>query len=77
MTLTKEQNKIIVDALALRKKSFSVSQKIGAQFAIALSDGWKRNGIDGIRAACFELSELVKDTPGAWDVYSKAWRLGY
>lgn len=70
--VTRQQDAFLAQAVELRRKAFAVGLDVGAQFAVAMADGWRRHGVAGVRAACWDLAEMLADVPASWDVYARA-----
>ena len=70
--LTTAQGAFLSKVLALRTKAFAFRTEIGADFARVVKRNWKDSGCEGLRTACWILSEEVKDVEGAWDIHVAA-----
>jgi hypothetical protein len=66
---------LIVDIQRLRNAVIGRYYNIGIWFARKVARRWKENRYEGIRAACWGLSQILKDVPGSYDLYAKARRL--
>lgn len=71
-TQNANETSTIARAIALRGPAQALGLDIGNTYALALSRGWKRHGVAGVRAACWDLAQLVAETPGGWGVYVAA-----
>lgn len=66
------QSQLLGKFTTLRAAAFGLGGTIGADFAREASREWKSRGFGGLASACFNLSQAVKDTAGAYNVYEKA-----
>lgn len=64
-------NKIAL-AGQIRRALWGRAPELAEGFALDLSQGWKERGIEGVRAACWSVSQDLAEVPGAWDLYVKA-----
>lgn len=79
-TLDAYDTETLAMANALRGPAQGLGVEIGNEYVLTLSRCWKRYGIEGVRAACWSLMQLVSDVPGSWDIWVAAravtWRTG-
>lgn len=67
----------IAMANLLRGPAQGLGRDIGNAFTIALSDGWKQHGVDGVRGACWNLMHMAEEVVGSWDVFIAARAVTY
>jgi len=54
---------------AARTKLQALDVHIAATFTIAAWRGWKESGVDGMRTACWDAAQEIKNVEGAWDAF--------
>lgn len=59
-------------ALELRRKVFALDNDLGVWFAKELSQEWREHQTEGVRSACWSLSQALREIPGVWDLYVAA-----
>jgi hypothetical protein len=70
--LNAAQCRYVAQFAKLRHDVMAFNLELGAEFARSGSDGWKRHGLNGLKAACWSLAQTLREIPGGWDLYERA-----
>lgn len=71
-TVNASQCELIARAQRLRSAVWAQFYHLGLGFAQDLKRGWDEMGFKGMAAAVWDLSQLLSDEIGSWDLYVEA-----